>query len=394
MIPRLFKPLDLLSKKRSILLFGARGTGKTALIRDALSGLKNSISIDLLRGQAFQRYVGEPATLGNELRSAVKDGSGGLVVAIDEIQKVPSLLDEVHSLLEEFKGRIAFLLTGSSARKLRRGGANLLAGRAITRFLHPLCSLETELDLSRALQFGSLPGVYCDRGEEIAILESYVATYLREEVQQESLVRGIDRFARFLDFSGQLNGEPVNFSKLGAQCGIAGKTVLEYYSILEDTLLARTLSGWSHSVKRQLLQSPKHYFFDCGVLNAINGELRSDLKTTGYRFGKLFENFVIQELFRANDYLDLGLRFHYWRDKDGHEVDVIVSRNVKTPILAIEIKSGSKPTETDCSGFDYFSSEYPKIPRWCLCTTPRRYEKSKIRFLPWQEGIVALKGIS
>jgi predicted AAA+ superfamily ATPase len=157
----------------------------------------------------------------------------------------------VHLLIESYKGAIVFLLTGSSARKLKRGGANLLAGRAITQYLHPLSASELAIDLSRALTIGTLPGIYLEQGLETATLESYVSTYLREEIQQESLVRGIDRFTRFLDFAAQINGEPVNFAKLGQQCGISGKTAADYYSILADTMLAKQLPGWSHSVKKQ-----------------------------------------------------------------------------------------------------------------------------------------------
>ncbi|MBI1860928.1 MAG: ATP-binding protein [Deltaproteobacteria bacterium] len=375
------------------MLFGARGTGKTALIHQTFSALKNTVVIDLLRGRAYQRYVSDPSLFGDEMREAVKRKREPLVVAIDEVQRVPALLDEVHSLMEEHKGQIVFLLTGSSARKLKRGEANLLAGRAVTRHLHPLSSLETPLELARALQYGTLPGVYLDADTEISTLESYVGTYLQEEIQQESIVRRVDRFTRFLDFAGQLNGEPINFAKLGAQCGVAGKTVLEYYSILEDTLLASRLNGWSHSIKKQLLQAPRFYLFDCGVLNAINGELRTELKSNGFRYGKLFENLVVQELFRANDYLDLGLKFHYWRDKDGHEVDIIVSRNLTVPLAAIEIKSSPHPTAADCSGFKSFAAEYPKVQRFCFCTTPRSFDRSQIRFMPWQDGVLNIEGL-
>ncbi|MBF0443757.1 MAG: DUF4143 domain-containing protein, partial [Oligoflexales bacterium] len=367
---------------------------KTVLLKSVLSGYEQTVNIDLLLGKAFHRYSAYPGLFVEEMRGELaKSISKPLIVAIDEIQKLPLLLDEVHLLIEENKGRIVFLLTGSSARKLKRGGGNLLAGRAITCYLHPLSFVECEIDLARALTFGTLPGIYLETELEIPTLDSYVVTYLREEIQQESLVRGIDRFTRFLDYAAQVNGEPVNFSKLGQQCGVSGKTAAEYYSILTDTMLAKQLSGWAHSVKKQLLQAPKFYFFDCGVLNALNGELKSDLKPSSFRYRRLFENYIVQELHRINDYFELGLRFHYWRDKDGHEVDVIVSRNVKKPLAAIEIKSHTAPRPEDCPGFSWFSDDYPDVPKWCICQTERSYDISGIKFVPWQDGLLLCKTI-
>ena len=282
------------------------------------------LRIDLLRGEAFQRYASRPDLLGAELGSQLKQSTHPLtLVAIDEVQKLPSLLDEVHSLIESYKGRVAFVLTASSARKLKRGGANLLAGRALTRHLHPLSSMELDLDLARALRYGTLPAIYLDaQAYEITTLEAYVSTYLREEIQAEALVRQVDRFARFLELAAQLNGEPINFAKLARQCGVTTKTAQEYFSILVD-------------------------FFDCGVVGALTGELRSEVKPSSFRFGRLFETFLIQEMQRYSDYLDLGLRFNYWRDKDGHEVDVIVSRTSAKPLMAVEIKSSSQPSAAD-----------------------------------------------
>lgn len=392
MISRHLNFLKLLEEYgKSVFLFGPRGVGKTALINQTVDQLtQRHLIFDLLRGQSYHRYVANPGLFGDEIRAELRRSSEPLIIAIDEVQKIPALLDEVHSLIEEHKKRIAFLLTGSSARKLKRGGANLLAGRAITKYLHPFSSMETDIDLSRALQFGTLPGVYFDYGHEINSLESYVAAYLQEEVQQEALVRAIDRFSRFLDFAAQLNGEPVNFAKLGKQCGVSGKTAQDYYSILMDTMLARQLPGWAHSVKKQLLQAPRFYLFDCGVLNAINGELRTELKPSSFRYGRLFENWVVQEIFRLSDYLDLGLRLHYWRDKAGHEVDLLVSRNNTQPLLAIEIKSSPAPDLADCSGFENFAADYPNVPKWCLCTSPLAYERSGVKFLPWLEGLKEL----
>jgi len=392
MITRSQNILKLLEKGRSTFLFGARGTGKTSLLDELLRGWPSLLRIDLLRGEAFQRYATRPDLLGSELRVHLKRTTHPLtLVAIDEVQKLPSLLDEVHSLIESYKGRVAFVLTGSSARKLKRGGANLLAGRALTRHLHPLCSMELDLDLPRALRYGTLPSIYLDtQAFEITTLEAYVSTYLREEIQAEALVRQVDRFARFLELAAQLNGEPINFAKLSRHCGVTTKTAQEYFSILVDTLICLRLDGWSHSIKRQLLQAPKYYFFDCGVVGALSGELRSELKVSSFRFGRLFETFVIQEMQRRSDYLDLGLHFNYWRDKDGHEVDIIVSRSSAKPLLAIEIKSSSQPLAEDLTSMKLFAAEYPGVPLYCFCTTPRAFTLGSVTVLPWLEGLQLL----
>lgn len=388
MLPRTLNLLTMLTKKRSVLLLGPRGTGKTALITATFRDLPHQIRIDLLQGLDYQRYLHTPHKLGQELRQRLSSGGADLAVAIDEIQRVPALLDEVHSLIEEFKGRITFLLSGSSARKLKRGGANLLAGRALSCYLHPLHASEVEIDLGKALRIGTLPGVYLDPDElAITTLESYVSTYLREEIQQESLVRAIERFSRFLEYAGQVNGEPINFTKLGKQVGIAGKTAQEYFSILCDTLIAIQLPGWSESVKKQLLQAPKFYFFDTGVLNAINGYLRVDLRESSFLYGRLFETFVISQISAQNDYRSLGHRFYYWRDKNGQEVDLIIARNVTTPLLAIEIKSGTHPTAADCPGFAAFQEDYPDVPQICICNAPHPYTDQRILFVPWREFV-------
>jgi uncharacterized protein len=385
MISRPVNPKQFLQKMKSVLVLGPRGTGKTALIRKIFAELTNTTVIDLLQGRDYQRFLHTPSRLGDELRLRLQEPAENLFVAIDEIQRIPALLDEVHSLIEEYKGRLVFMLSSPSARKLRRGGANLLAGRAVAMNLHPLHASELALNLNKALLLGTLPAVYLDQ-EAVAIptLETYVSTYLREEIQQESLVRKIDQFGRFLEFAGQINGEPVNFAKLGKQIGVAGKTVQEYFSILVDTLIAIQLPGWSQSVKKQLLQSPKYYFFDTGVLNAINGYLRIDLKESSFLYGRLFETFIISQLTATNDYQNLGYRFYYWRDKVGREVDLILAQNVTTPLAAVEIKSATSPSAEDCPGFASFAEDYPDVPKICVCNTPRPYRNQGIYFVPWQ----------
>lgn len=386
MIDRSVKLPNIIDKNKSFFLFGARGTGKSALL--AASGLP---TIDLLHSRAYQRYLSDPSLFGDEIEQMLSQAeTKPLVVAVDEIQKLPILLDEIHRLIESHPRKLLFVLTGSSARKLKRGGANLLAGRALTYEVYPICSLEIEIDLTNALRFGTLPGILTDPPNAPRSLDAYVNTYLREEILEEALVRKADRFTRFLDLAAQLNGEPINYAKLARSLKTTGQTIQEYFSILVDTLIAYRLDGWSRSVKLQLLQMPKFYWFDCGVLNAMNGDLRSELSPSTFRFGRLFETWIIAELHRYNSYGDLGLRFHHWRDKLGREVDVIASRGTGAPLAAIEIKSSEAPLPEDVSGLALFAADYPKVPLWCFCRTPRSFRRDGIEFYPWSEGLKKL----
>lgn len=401
MISRALNILKYLDKKKSVLLLGPRGTGKTALIQSLLKTAQQphqrSLSIDLLRGGDFQRYIGHNEQLTKEVEALLNKDPGNefVTVFIDEVQKLPDLLNEIHYLIEKYKGRLVFMLSGSSARKLKRRGANLLAGRALSCHFFPLTELELNLDLDRALKVGTMPGVYLDQSNlEIETLDSYVSTYLREEIQQESLVRGVERFAKFLEFASQANGQPINFAKLGRSVGIAGKTIADYYGILTDTLIATEIPGWSESVRRQLLQAPRYYFFDCGVLNAINGYLRVDLRRGGFLYGNLFETFIVNQLLATNHYLSLGLKFYYWRDKDGQEIDLILARNQFEPLVAVEIKSSEAPTAADCPGFSRLMEDYPNIKKICACATPREYSDANIDFIPWQLAVKNLVEIA
>ena len=394
MIKRKLLLSKFIEKNQSLLLFGPRGSGKTKLLETTLPG--HRLIISLLESEYFQRYLVDPSLFSKEIVKQIQSqpADSVLVVAVDEVQKLPILLDEVHYLIEKYKGRVVFVLTGSSARKLKRSGANLLAARALTIYLHPLSQIETELDLDTVLATGSLPGVYLDQEFAKHRLRSYIGTYLKEEIQEEALVRKIDRFARFLDLSGQLNGEPINHSKLARSLKTTSNTVQEYFSILVDTLLCHRLDGWSESVKRQLLQAPKYYWFDCGVLNALNGELDVELKRSSFRYGRLFETYLIEEIVRHNDYLERGFRFFYWRDKNGLEVDVIIARSAAKPVAAVEIKSSTDPQDIDLEGLIAFREDYPEVTLYCFCQTPRAYDlPSGIRVLPWREGLAQVKVI-
>ncbi len=392
MIKRENNILELLNKKQSIFVFGPRGVGKTHLIEGVFKQEKEkNIFISLLQSQNYRKYLTNPELLRQEIERQIVKTKHHFKIAIDEIQKVPQLLDEVHYLIEKYKSRLTFCLSGSSARKLKRSGANLLAGRAITTKLHPLNSREINIDLFRALKFGTLPDTYLSEELEIEKLDSYITTYLREEIQEEALVRQTDKFARFLELAGQLQGEPINFTKLGKSFNVTTKTCQDYFEILVDTLIAIRIDGWSHSVKKQLLQAPKFYFFDCGVLNAINGDLRSELRGTSYRFGKLFEQWIINEIVRMNDIHRMGLRFNYWRsESSGKEVDLIISRSTAKPILAIEIKSFEVPNFEEFKGLELIKEDYPKLRRMCFSRVERPIEHEGIEIIPWLLGLEEL----
>jgi uncharacterized protein len=378
------------------LLFGPRGTGKTALAREVFASRKQAGDgyFDLLNSTIYRRYLDNPHNFAIDVEHLlleqlqVGQTIKCCLVVVDEVQKVPAVLDEVHALIEKHKHRVQFLLTGSSARKLKRSGANLLAGRAISKRLYPLSQLELSLNLDRALQYGTLPAMYLEHKVPVEHLSAYVETYLKEEVLQEALVRNIEGFSRFLDLAGQFNGEPVNRERIAKAARVSSKTVQQYFEILCDTLIAHHIPVWSYSVKAQLAQASKYYLFDTGVLKVIRGEIRTALKQSSFRYGKLFETFVINELVRCNEYLDGGFRFFHWRTSSGSEIDIIMSRGVADLPIAIEIKSDTSPALADVSALLKFREDHPEAYLVCICRCTKPYTlEGGITVLPWEMGI-------
>ena len=358
------RSLDLASvlKKKSCFLFGPRQTGKTSLIRHSLAEYR---VYNLLDSETYLKLSRTPVRLREECRPQDK------IVIIDEIQKLPSLLDEVHFLIEE-KG-VHFLLTGSGARKLRRGGVNLLGGRAWTRHLQPLTSAELgeKFDLVKALNHGLLPSIYFSSSPEDD-LQAYVGTYLREEIAAEALTRNIPAFSRFLEIAALCNGQLLNYAKISNDAQVARSTVQEYFQILKDTLIAYELTPWKRSFKRKPLSTSKLYFFDCGIARYL--QKRSSVRPGSPEFGELFETFIFHELAAYCDYHGT-LALNYWRSKSGFEVDFILDSKT-----AIEIKATKTVSAQDLKGLKMLKEEghLQKYVLVCMEKEPRSVDGIEI----------------
>lgn len=381
---------NLLKKNQSVLILGPRGTGKSYYINHLLKSKREPIVIDLLETESYERFLKSPGALAKIITYAL-ESTAQVIVFIDEVQKVPALLNEVHRLIETFGKKILFILTGSSARKLRKSHANLLAGRAIYIPFFPFNILEIDLfkDFDKAMQYGTLPKAFLEK--DIDLVENYLRTYthiyLKEEIQQESLTRNIDIFSRFLEFAAFENGHPVNYSKIAKQLGVSLKTVQGHYQILEDTLIITKIPAWTFSIRKQMIQMPKYYFFDNGVLNSLTGELKTELKESSYRFGNLFENLVLNEIIRYNILMEFDYSLYHYRTNHGSEIDLILQKNIKYPPIAVEIKSGTNPTIADVKQLKVFKEEFPDSNCYVLCRTPYPYKENNITFFPFQDGI-------
>jgi uncharacterized protein len=311
------------AKKKSLFLFGPRQTGKTFLLHQLFP---HSLYYNLLFADVFLKLSQRPETI----RETVVAGGIKMPVIIDEIQKMPVLLDEVHAMIESTG--TTFVLTGSSGRKLRHGGANLLGGRARTRHLFPLVFPEIpDYDFLRIINFGSIPSIYTS-GNPAEDLTSYCGNYLKEEIAAEGVVRKIESFSRFLQMAALTNGELLNFTSIASDAGVPPRTVREFFSILEDTLIGAMLPPFKHSGKRKAVSTAKFYFFDVGVANCLAGRLAIKPKTE--LFGKALEHLVFTELRAFLSYSKDRRELSFWRDRFGHEVDFIIGDSV-----AIEVKA-------------------------------------------------------
>jgi predicted AAA+ superfamily ATPase len=360
--------LDLkLGKRRSAFLWGPRKVGKSYWLREHFDAGTVDF-IDLLQTDVFAELAVRPALL--------RERWNGRVTVIDEVQKVPALLDEVHWLIENRKGQ--FILTGSSARKLRRGHANLLAGRAARHELGPLCSREIDgFDLEATMTSGLLPPHFLSTEPE-RDLRAYVADYLKEEIAAEGAVRNLPAFAEFLRAAALTNAELLNCANVARDCGVSAKVVLGYFEILEDTLLGARLPPWRRAPKRRLIKTDKFYFFDVGVANFL---ARRRPLIGGAEFGKSFEHFVWMEIQSYRRYVAPDLDISYWRTSTGQEVDFILGDME----VALECKASARIHDGDLRGLRALAEERRVGRRLVISLerVPRRLTDG-IEIVPWK----------
>lgn len=369
---------------QSAFLWGARKTGKSTLLHHLFPDV---IYYDLLKTSESLRLLAAPYLLREELID-LPEAMKAKPVIIDEVQKVPALLDEVHWLIENRK--IGFILCGSSARKLKRGAANLLGGRAWRFNFYPLIYNEIpNFNLLQALQHGLLPSHYTSN-EPTRMLRSYVNDYLTEEIQAEGLVRNLPGFARFLDLAGFTQGEMLNYTNIARDCGIDSKTVKEYYQILVDTLVGYLIYPFSKKISRDIIQTvPKFYLFDVGVANYLQKKSIQILK--GPDAGRMFEHFILMELVAFLGLHESDMPIHYWRSNAGAEVDFVLENGQ----IAIEVKISENPSLQDLHGLKVFCEDYKPRHAIVVCQAPRRRvitfdNKQTIEVLPWQDFLEKL----
>lgn len=346
MINRILKIAD--AQTESIFLFGARQTGKTTLL---LQLFPNCVFYDLLETDTYERLRRNPSLLRQELMST----NSGDIVIIDEIQFIPELLNEVHWLIT--RKNIHFILSGSSARKLKRKGVNTLGGRAIRNVLYPLVSAEIpDFDVIKAVNRGTLPTLYLATSESQLQkrMQAYVSVYLKEEIAAEALVRRLSAFTRFMEVAAITDGEILNYSNIAQDCGIDSKTVKEYFSILSETLIGYLIPAFRHVVKRKLSQSPKFYYFDVSLPNYLLH--RKNMRPRGDDFGHAFEHLMMQEIIAWLGYNNIENALSYWHTHTGYEVDAVLG----DAVVGIEFKSSQEVQSRHLRGLKAFGEEHPK----------------------------------
>ncbi len=368
-----------LPKGQSAFLWGPRKTGKTTFLREAFP---KSLSYDLLKTDLFLELVKRPFLLREQLLTVSPEQLREPVI-IDEVQKVPQLLDEIHWLIEN-RG-LRFILCGSSARKLKRGKANLLGGRAWRYEMHPLVSAEVaDLDLLRSLNRGMIPIHYMQEGYRKS-LQAYVRDYLKEEVFDEGLTRNIPAFSRFFDAMGYSHGELTNYANIARDCGVDAKTVKEYYQILVDTLLGTMIEPYKKRQDRNVIvRAGKFYLFDVGVAGAITH--RQIPQEKGEQFGRALEHFVLMELLAHRVYRELNYDVRFWRTKSGLEVDFILGRGE----IAIEVKGTNRVDNAALRPLRTFTREYGPARAFVVCNESAPRVHDDIHILPWRDFLKML----
>ncbi len=374
MYSRLIQP----KAKKSFFLFGPRGTGKTTWLRHQFP---HATYVDLLEARLFTMLTADP----QRLETLIPPKSDGWVV-IDEIQRVPELLNEVHRLIESKK--IHFAMTGSSARKLRHRGVNLLAGRALTYHMYPLTAKELgdDFSLQHAIKFGHLPATFREPDAK-RYLESYIATYLQQEIEQEGLTRHLDRFTRFLEAASFSQGSVLTMADVARESSVSQKMIEHYFGILEDLMIGCRLPVFAHKAKRKLVVHSKFYFFDTGIYQAIRP--RGPLDIESEIGGVAFESLVFQELRAMNEYLNLGYKLYYWRTSTGQEVDFILYG--KKSLIAVEVKRGDKVKSDDLRGLRMFCADYPEAKPYLVYGGTRTLWEKGVECVPAEKFLKNLE---
>lgn len=366
--------------KKSLLLLGPRQTGKSTLI----ASFAPDLTLNLAHEAVYLDFTRNPMEL--EERLASFNTAKPLSVFIDEVQRLPSLLNTIQVLLDKPGNKIRFILTGSSARKLRRGHANLLPGRIHTFYLGPLVSgeLKHQMDVRQALAYGCLPGIWTD--QDIAsrekTLRSYAGTYLKEEVQAESLTRNLEGFSRFMNITAEWAGHFLDLSKMAAAAQVARQSAARYFEILEDCLIVHRSEPFTKSLSRRLVQHPKFYFFDTGVLNG----LLENFHPSQDRIGPLFEHLIFTQILHSANAHDRKVRISSFRTEHGAEVDLIVETGGK--LFALELKASRNVGPSDLTGLKHFTDFYGKKHRPMLIYLGEPAKKiDGIEILPWQKAL-------
>ncbi|GJM06744.1 MAG: ATPase [marine bacterium B5-7] len=375
-----------LPKKYSSILLGARGTGKSTLLENEFD-LTHNVYINLLDPLEEARFALSPNELIDIVESMAEDEQ---FVIIDEVQKVPKLLDVVHLLLENKKSKKFFVLTGSSARKLKAKGVNLLAGRAFSYSLHPLSYLELGIffNLEQALSWGMLPKLYTfdEESEKIKFLQTYAQTYLKEEIWAEHLLRKLDPFRKFLEVAAQTNGKLVSFANIARDVGVDDKTVKSYFQLLEDTLIGFHLEPFQHSFRKRLKEAPKFYFIDVGIARALARMLTMHPTPGTSYYGDLFEQFIVVECVKLATLYKSEYKFSYLQTGADLEVDLVIDRP-GLPTLFIEIKSTTQVNPSQLSSLMQITKDFGECEAICFSQDPRRKQVDNITVYPWAEGV-------
>ena len=387
----MFKRLINISTSQSFFLLGARGTGKTTFLQHSFSN-QDSHRIDLLSHLDLAELEARPSRLADIVAKQKKDW-----IIIDEIQKVPALLDEVHRLIEATGQK--FVLTGSSARKLKRNASNLLAGRAFMFNLFPLTHLELgdQFVLDDALSYGTLPKVFAfsSHRDKVLFLKAYAETYLKEEILVEQLIRKLPPFRRFLEIAACQDTEVTSFTNIGRDILVDPKIVSNYYSILEETLLGFSLQPYETSIRKRQKRTPKFYWFDTGVRRALAGTVDDPVRPQSFEYGSLFESFIVNEVFRLLKYAERSFRLSFLRIDEKLEIDLIIERSGMKTYL-IEIKSTEMAHEGHVEALRKLSGSIKNSVSVLISRDPTCKIIDGVHCLPWQQALrdILADGIS